>query len=218
MMRSRALPANFDMTHALHAPFGAPAPGAGTPSASPGSYAPFGNTNGARPLTLDTFKRVPEYQAYGQHYASPTGITPAIGGFAFTPPQSATDAISPSSATTNMSPFSFQTQESPRRHPFSGQVGQHAGHPSYPPQGPRLQIHDRLTRSIGETAGSPLRTSISYSGLGSIGTSQSQPQDRTQAPSEQHSYGHGAQQQSRSASNAGVTGSGPYGLGFSCEL
>lgn len=98
MMRSRALPADFDTMQALRAPFGAPTPNAGTPDASPSTHGTFNNPSAVRPLTLDTLRRVPEYETYGQQYASPTGITPAVGSFVFTPPQSAMDSLSPNTA------------------------------------------------------------------------------------------------------------------------
>lgn len=218
MMRSRALPADFDMTQALHAPFGAlPPQTMGTPLPSPGSYAPYGEAGGIRPLTLDTLRRAPEYDPYGHQYTSPTGISPAMGAFAFTPPQSATDTMSPASAASNVSPFSYLTQDSPRRHPFgvplSGQTGQAAHHS----QMPRSHLHDRLNRPMGEPAGSPLRASMSYSGLGSSVPS-TQPQERSSSFSEQSSLVQGRPQQQRSLTGPTGSAPGPYGLGFSCEL
>ncbi|KAK5125673.1 hypothetical protein LTR85_011947 [Meristemomyces frigidus] len=217
MMRSRALPPNFDMTQALHSPFGAPPPqqNMGTPMASPGGYAHFGQTLGIRPLTLDTLRRVPEYEPYGQQYASPTTITPALGAFAFTPPQSATDTMSPASAASNVSSFGYQTQESPRRHPFGHPIGGPAGYSAHHQQMPRPYLHDRLSRPMGESAGSPLRTSMSYSGLGSSGMPSSQPQERALSFSEQSSLRSDRPQQPRSLTGPTGSGPGPYGLGFS---
>ena len=213
MMRSRALPADFDMTQALHAPFGAPPPNTGTPAPSPNVYRSFSSAGGVRPLTLDTLRRVPDYEPYGPQFTSPTGISPAIGAFAFTPPQSATDTMSPASAASS---FSFQTQESPRRHPFGGPLGAQSSY--HQPQLSRLHFHERFSRPTGEVAGSPLRTSMSYSGLPSSSSTQSRTQERAQSFSE-HSYTHErTQQQSRNLINpTTVTGSGPYGLGFSCK-
>ncbi|CAN9080695.1 unnamed protein product [Alternaria alternata] len=113
MMRSRALPDDFDMASALHSPFGN-SHGLGTPLASPGSYNPsFSENNMMRPLSIDTFRRGPL-----DSHMSPTGISPAFGGFTFTPPQSATDTISPVSAHEG-SPFGFHStpiDTSPRTH------------------------------------------------------------------------------------------------------
>lgn len=221
MMRSRALPADFDMTQALHSPFGAGPPNMGTPMPSPGAYSHFGDVNGVRPLTLDTLRRVPEYEHYGQQYASPTGISSAIGGFAFTPPQSATtDAMSPGSAASDMSAFGIHsrtTQESPRRHPFGLQLGSQSGFGVHQPQMPRLFIHDRLSRPVGESASSPLRTSMSYSGMGSSSMPLSQQPERAASFSEQPSYLQDRAAAQRSLVNPAPVGAGPYGLGFSCR-
>src|SRR6266567_9154596 len=83
MMRSRALPDDFDMTQALHSPFGT-THGIGTPLTSPGSYGPgFPERDMVRQLSTDTIRRLPE-----STHLSPPGISPAFGGFAFAPPQS----------------------------------------------------------------------------------------------------------------------------------
>jgi hypothetical protein len=161
MMRSRALPDDFDMTQALHSPFGASAHGVGTPLTSPTSYTPtFPEGNMIRPLSIDTLRRVPEH-------LSPTGISPAFGGFTFTPPQSATDTLSPVSA----SPDSFQfppapIDTSPRRsNPFTGSVTSGpATYGSHHPNIPRLQLHDRINRTRSESLHSPLRTTMTYDG------------------------------------------------------
>ena len=160
MMRSRALPEDFDMTQALHSPFGS-THGLGTPLASPGSYNPgFPESNMMRPLSIDTLRRGPL-----DSHISPTGISPAFGGFTFTPPQSATDTLSPVSAHEG-SPFGFPSAPldgSPRTsNPFSLSLG---GSPAYATHHsiPRLSLHaDRLARSRAESLNSPLRTSMSY--------------------------------------------------------
>ncbi|ORY02927.1 hypothetical protein BCR34DRAFT_492813 [Clohesyomyces aquaticus] len=161
MMRSRALPEDFDMAQALHSPFGS-THGLGTPLNSPGSYTPgFPEGNMMRPLSIDTLRRGPM-----DSHMSPTGISPAFGGFTFTPPQSATDTLSPVSNGHDGSPFGFppsQMEGSPRRsNPFSMSVSTspaYAAHHSIP----RLSIHaDRVARSRAESLSSPLRTSMSY--------------------------------------------------------
>ncbi|KAL1632859.1 hypothetical protein SLS56_003349 [Neofusicoccum ribis] len=120
MMRSRALPDDFDMTQALHSPFGAAGHGVGTPLASPAAnFSPsFPEGNMVRPLSLDTIRRFPEGQQM-----SPGGIPPPFGGYSFTPPQSATDTSSPVSATGEPNPFAYSQSmdSSPRRpNPFVG--------------------------------------------------------------------------------------------------
>jgi hypothetical protein len=170
MMRSRALPEDFDMTHALHSPFGS-THGLGTPLTSPGSYTP----------------------------GFPEGISPAFGGFTFTPPQSATDTLSPVSQHEG-SPFGFPSQlEDNRRtsNPFSMSVSSspaYAAHHSIP----RLSLHaDRIARSRAESLSSPLRASMSY-------TNGNSDHDNNMDSSLEHGS-------SRSFSNSVM----PYGIGYS---
>ncbi|KAK5722138.1 hypothetical protein LTR17_014411 [Elasticomyces elasticus] len=216
MMRSRALPANFDMTQALHAPFGAhQQQSAGTPMPSPGAFGALGEASGIRPLTLDTLRRVPEYDPYGQHaYASPTGITPALGAFAFTPPQSATETMSPASLTGAASNYTLHNQDSPRRYPFAVPASAHPGFANQHSHMPRLHVHDRFNRPVGESAGSPLRTSMSYSGLASGGHSQASQDQRSSSFSEHSSNLQDRPQQHRSLTGPSGGPSGPVGLGF----
>jgi hypothetical protein len=193
MMRSRALPDDFDMASALHSPFGN-SHGLGTPLASPGSYTPsFPEGNMMRPLSIDTFRRGPL-----DSHISPTGISPAFGGFTFTPPQSATDTISPVSAHEG-SPFGFHSaplDTSPRTsNPFSMSI---SNPPAYAAQHsiPRLTMHaDRIARSRAESLQSPLRTSMSYTGGNDNGSSDP--------------HGHHDSQRSYSGSMM------PYGIGYS---
>lgn len=160
-MRSRALPEDFDMTQALHSPFGG-SHGISTPLSPPVTYTPvFPEGNMIRPLSIDTLRRVPD----GTHM-SPTGISPAFGGFAFTPPQSATDALSPVSGGADASPFSYSPvplDGGPRRpNPFIGSPTSTPGFTSHP-HIPRLQMHsDRVVRTRAESLSSPLRTSMTY--------------------------------------------------------
>ncbi|KAK0304774.1 hypothetical protein LTR01_007273 [Friedmanniomyces endolithicus] len=215
MLRSRALPVDFDMTQALHAPFGTGPPlNVRTPISSPGMYGPLGEAGGIRPLTLDTLRRGPEYEPYTQHqYSSPTGITPALGAFAFTPPQSATDTMSPASVTSAGTNYAFHAQESPRRFPFPLPMSTHTG---YGPQAhiPRLHMHDRFNRPISESAGSPLRTSMSYSGAGPSSQTQTPSQERSSSFSEHSNALHDRPQQHRSLTGPSSSSSGLVGLGF----
>jgi hypothetical protein len=194
MMRSRALPDDFDMTQALHSPFGA-SHGVGSSLNSPSNYAPsFPEGNMIRPLNLDTLRRVPDHM-------SPTGITPAFGGFNFTPPQSVTDTLSPVSPAGD-SPFNYSPtlEGSPRRsNPFANGVSSPSTFTSHP-QIPRLQLHDRnINRSRSESLSSPLRTSMSYGGPdGRDGMSQSMHNSPI------------------TSDNNGQNGMLPYGLGYSC--
>jgi hypothetical protein len=193
MMMSRALPDDFDMASALHSPFGN-SHGLGTPLASPGSYTPsFPEGNMMRPLSIDTFRRGPL-----DSHISPTGISPAFGGFTFTPPQSATDQISPVSAHEG-SPFGFHSaplDTSPRTsNPFSMSVSNPSAYAAQHSI-PRLTMHaDRIARSRAESLQSPLRTSMSYTGGNDHGSSDP--------------HGHHDGQRSYSGSMM------PYGIGYS---
>ncbi|KXS95781.1 hypothetical protein AC578_6451 [Pseudocercospora eumusae] len=215
MMRSRALPSGFDTTQALHSPFGAQPSSMGAPMSSIGGFPTYGGDSSAvRPLTLDTLRRVPDYEQYGQQYASPTGVSPALGAFAFTPPQSASDHLSPGSAASSMSPYVLQQQapyEASRRPPTGVPSSGHtafAGQPHLQ----RLPLHERLNRTMGESTGSPLRTSVSYSTLNSTSTPRHVP-ERAASFSE-HSFNQ-QRPQLQSIGNPSGSESGPYGLGFS---
>ncbi|KAF2167907.1 hypothetical protein M409DRAFT_53856 [Zasmidium cellare ATCC 36951] len=217
MMRSRALPEHFDTTQALHSPFGAQPPPMGAPVPGMGGYSHYGDNGGIRPLTLDTLRRVPDYDQYGQQYASMSGVSPALGAFAFTPPQSASEHLSPTSATSGMSPFVLQQQGTyePAKRPPIGLPG--ATQATYMPhqQAPRLPLHDRFARTLSEAAGSPLRTSVSYSTLGSISQPVQQYPERAASYSEHSTYGHQRPYLQRNPSNTSVTEPSSYGLGFS---
>lgn len=196
-MRSRALPDDFDMAQALHAPFGN-AHGLGTPLTSPAGFGQ-GFPEGAmmRPLSIDTLRR-----ATLESHMSPSGISPAFGGFTFTPPQSATDTLSPVSA--HDSPFAFPSaplDTSPRTsNPFSIPVSTPTSYSSQHTI-PRLALHaERITRTRAGTLDSPLRTSMSYSHT-SDGT-------QTSLDSSSHS------DISRSFSSSMM----PYGIGYSCTF
>lgn len=207
------------MTQALHSPFGASTPNVGTPMPSPGAYSHFGTDNGMiRPLTLDTLRRVPDYEHYSQQYTSPTAMSSGVGAYGYTPPQSATETVSPGSAAGDYTAFGHharQQQESPRRPPYG--FGMAHGSSLYGPPShlSRLHMHDRLSRPIGETVSSPLRTSMSYSSLGSGSLSQAQTSVRASSFSE-HSTAND-RPQVRNLTNPPTSGSGPYGLGFTCK-
>ena len=237
MMSSRALPENFDMTQALHSPFGTANPmdpSAGTSLASPAPLGPnfagqvagqlpgqLSNAGVGRPLTLDTgFRRVPE-----NNHLSPTGISPALGSFAFTPPQSATDGVSPisTSAAEHLSfgyahtpPGSFAG--SPKRpNPFAGQYNTNPSYPAGPsyPKIPRLNIYDRMGpmgRSRAESLQSPLRTSISYSTLANNSNEQVEDECSTARSDSMSSFNEDASRNMTSHSS-----STPYGIGYSCK-
>jgi hypothetical protein len=206
MMKSRALPDNFDMTPSLHGNYGA-TPGGITPGASPGSYGqlPHGHI---RPLTLDTLRR----ENIGPAYVSPTGIPPGMTSMACTPPHSATDTMSPVARPHEGGAFGYNSRsilDSPQRAMFPGPPSSYSSQYS---QSHRLPAHDRFRRTSGETAASsPLRSNMSYGSLGGEG---SQHQSEARTPGLQASDGPSYISQQDSQRNMPPP-SGPYGLGLS---
>jgi hypothetical protein len=217
VLRSRALPADFDTTQALHSAYGAQAPSVGAPISTIGAYG-YGDNGGGRSLTLDTMRRVPEYEQYGQQYASPTGVSPALGAFAFTPPPSASDHISPGSVAGSVSPYVLHNSapyDSSRRLPTGLPAVGHTPYPSQPQHLQRMPLHERLGRTMGEPTSSPLRSSVSYAHLTSASAQPRHIPERAASFSE-HGYAH-QRPQYQSTTSHGSGDAGPHGLGFSCE-
>ncbi|KAI4724717.1 hypothetical protein E4T49_07546 [Aureobasidium sp. EXF-10728] len=207
MMKSRALPDNFDMTPSLHSSYGS-APGGITPGASPASYGSVIHQPGhIRPLTLDTLRR----GELGPSYISPTGIPPGMTTMAYTPPHSATDTMSPVSRPPEGTTYGYtprSTLDSPQRAMFQGPPPSYTSQYS---QAPRLPVHDRFRRASGETAtSSPLRSSMSY---GSLSGESSQHPSEARTPGLQSSEGQGYISQQDAQRNMPPP-SGPYGLGL----
>lgn len=166
MLKSRALPEDFDMTQALHSPYGGQH-AIGTPLASPVSYLPYADGSLVRPLMSEGMRR----QSEDESTTSPMSVGSAYGNF-FTPPGSApgSENLSPVSTTSDRTHFSVAPHSqntSPRNsNPFIRSSSfSTAYHPN--PHIPRLQMHDRMVgmgRSRAESLGSPLRSSMSYTG------------------------------------------------------
>ncbi|KAG9957609.1 hypothetical protein KCU61_g8991, partial [Aureobasidium melanogenum] len=207
MMKSRALPDNFDMTPSLHSNYGS-APGGITPGASPASYGTVIHQPGhIHPLTLDTLRR----GEMGPTYISPTGIPPGMTTMAYTPPHSATDTMSPVPRPPEGPTYGYtprSTLDSPQRAMFPGPPPSYTSQYSQPP---RLPVHDRFRRASGETAtSSPLRSSMSY---GSLSGESSQHPSEARTPGLQSSEGQGYISQQDAQRNMPPP-SGPYGLGL----
>ncbi|MCJ1311771.1 hypothetical protein MMC25_005444 [Agyrium rufum] len=168
MMKSRALPEDFDMAQTLHTQFGPLPASFSTPMASPVSYpTSFGDNGMIRPLMIDGMRRNSEDESA----MSPISMNSAYSSF-YTPPASiaASDTMSPLSPAPERSNFAnihlpqgTNQPTSRRPSPFirstSFTTGFHAN-----PHVPRLQTHDRVTRTRAESLASPLRTSMSYNG------------------------------------------------------
>jgi hypothetical protein len=195
-MRSRALPDDFDMAQALHAPF-ANSHGLGTPLASPAGFSPtFSDAHMMRPLSIDTLRRGP----LESHMSPSSAMSPAFGGFTFTPPQSATETLSPVSAH-DSSPFGFPSAPldgSPRTsNPFSLPTSTPSAYSTHH-NIPRLSLHaERIVRSRADSLNSPLRSNMGY-GHGS-------------------SSMHGSDSHNE-ASRSFTSSMLPYGIGYSCTF
>ena len=161
-MKSRALPENFDMTQALHLPFGAHSSAIGSPIASPASYASaFSDIGSIRPLMGDVIRRHSEDDSI----VSPLSMSSAFSNF-YTPPNSvrASKNLSPISPTGERFHAGLSQANSPRiTNPFI-RSGSFSTTNRSQPYIPKLQIRDRLTRTRAESLASPLRSSMSYIG------------------------------------------------------
>ena len=169
-MKSRALPEDFDMTHALHSPFNAGlnqpyAHQYSTPMHSPASYSSAFNESGLvrPPLMVSGLRRESEDEST----ISPISISSTFNTF-YTPPGSiaASENLSPVTPSADRAPFNpsaYQQGSSNRApNPFSRSGSFSTGINSHIP---RLHLaHDRLARSRAESLGSPLRASMSYTG------------------------------------------------------
>lgn len=211
MMRSRALPDDFDTTQALHSPFGVPQ--AGAPISSMGAYPAYAEHGDVRPLTIDTLRGGANYNHFApQSYSSPTGMSPALGAFAFTPPHSVPDRVSPGNSN-SMSPYSMQHQaayESSRRAPICLPALDNGYAPMHLQ---RVPYQDQSNRVSGEPTSAPLRSSVSFSGEGS-----SMQHSHTFPERSSSLSGHAPwDQRSHSARTIGMAESETYGSGLPCE-
>lgn len=204
MLKSRALPDDFDMSHTLHSPHGGQPGMGGTPIASPISYVPpYSDSQFARPMMLNGIRRPSEDDSV----ASPLSMSSVYGNF-YTPPQS--DNVSPISTASDRGHFTLPGSQhtSPRApNPFTSRSSSFSTY--HHPQIPRLQLHDRIGRARAESLQSPLRSSMSYTGNalhygetgGMSGSSNSgngnlneEPQSTRESPSSQpYGIGHNSQ-------------------------
>ncbi|KAF4550911.1 putative homeobox transcription factor phx1 [Elsinoe fawcettii] len=212
MMRSRAIPENYGMGLPMNQPY-VPSPstaGSTTPGLPQNSG--MSRIGDMRPLSLDTLRRGNEHS-----YTSPTSVTPGLGSLAFTPPQSASDVQSPISTSNEMG-FGYghralMEQRRPLLPPshssapsFSSTYGASIG---------RIPSYERLRTSSGDSLGSPLRTSMSYSNF-----QNTSPQAQQGQENREHAQQSGGQQGAHSRGNSQremPPPSAPFGLGFSFE-
>ncbi|EMC92698.1 hypothetical protein BAUCODRAFT_27052 [Baudoinia panamericana UAMH 10762] len=211
MLRSRALPVNFDMTQALHSPFTSQqSPNAafvGLPMLPPILRPAFGNAVGTGPLAVDTSGHISACNAYDQHgpqYSSSFSTTPALAALAFTPPQSATDLISPGTTLSNAAIFNM-TMQSSTRSPTYGTLHSQASWQSIP---------EEMGHSQSATAGPQLRSSTSYPEIGLGEMSQGPSLGRAASVPNRFATLHEGHEMQRNFADTVVTPE-PIGLGFS---
>jgi hypothetical protein len=166
MLKSRALPDNFDMAQVLHQPYGGRA-ASGTPLSSPQAHqSPFPSKSDSKPLDPNPIER-----ASGDEYPiSPSSATSAYGNYVPSPTSGAPSLnLSPTSTTGNRTPLSAPSASLPganlpthgtlpRSHSFSAAYPR-AWHPIE-----RLQLQTSEPRSRADSLNSPLRTGLSYTG------------------------------------------------------
>ena len=156
------------MAQVLYSPYGSQPP-SGAPLASPSSYfASHPEAGALRPLVIDNIKR-PVDDDYVTSPLSPSSAYGNCFGPSGAGPTS-NESISPVSTASDraalFTSLSNSQTSSPRTsNPFTRSSSFSTSYPrAHHPQIPRLQLHDRVSRSRAESLGSPLRTSISYSG------------------------------------------------------
>ena len=185
-MKSRALPEDFDMTQALHSPFGANVSQSisqnySTPMLSPANYSSaFTDNSSLRPpLMMGGLRR----DCDDDSTISPIMSSNFNSYFTSSGSLSASDNLSPISPGGDRAPFissSYSQVSTPRSsNPFTRSNSFNSNlHPSVP----RLHLpHDRVSRSRAESLGSPLRTSTSYGGLPDFATTTSEESINTVA-------------------------------------
>ena len=165
MMKSRALPDDFDVAQTLYSPFETGPQTYSPPVASPSSYAAGFVDNGmARPLVIDGLRRPSDDDTT----ISPVSMTSYLGTL-HTPPGSlpSSEMISPLSPDSerlgHMNHLTLANASPRNPNPFARSSSFSAAYRSHP-HIPRLQIHDRITRSRADSLASPLRSSMSYTG------------------------------------------------------
>ncbi|KAL1962633.1 hypothetical protein VTN77DRAFT_9347 [Rasamsonia byssochlamydoides] len=166
MLKSRALPDNFDMAQVLHQPYGGRTT-SGTPLPSPRTdRSSFASNGDSKPLVVNTVKR-----PSGDDYPiSPSSTTSAYGNYVTSLTSGApSDNLSPTSPTSNRTPISAPSASLPvanhrtpstlpRSHSFSAAYS-HGWHPLQ-----RLHLPTSDSRSRAESLSSPLRPRLPYTG------------------------------------------------------
>ena len=162
MLKSRALPDDFDMARVLHQPYG-PRPGPGVHLQSPRSHpASYGDGNVLKPLGFGGIKRENEEEytispasttSYGNYTPSPTSCAPSENMSA-APTSANQAAVSPALQAANHA----NTGSYSRSHSFS------TSHPHAWHSAPGFQSQRRGARPRAESLNTLLQTDMSYNG------------------------------------------------------
>ncbi|KAI9846788.1 MAG: hypothetical protein M1837_003637 [Sclerophora amabilis] len=161
MMRSRALPEDFDMTQALHSPYGGSV-NPGTPMTSPGGYSSgFSDDRTSRPVMLNPVRRTGEGES-----SPPSAVGPNFVNMAFPSPGSTANGLSPVSTTSDRSYIDHTARSlsmSDRSNIHPGGAAPQEGfrmlsHPSH------MQSSERLSGYRSEPMSSPLRSAMTFPG------------------------------------------------------
>lgn len=202
MMRSRALPEHFTMGQSS---------GPVLPQPPPSSMLmqPYGGPRfgDMRPLSLDTMNRGGRSDST---YTSPTSVTPALGAFSFTPPQSAGVAHSPGAMGLDNRGYGFRSvAASPRAELLSPSHGATASFSSSFPSGlSQLPTLDRQRHASVDYQSSGIRPGLApFPGAIPPSVPLGQPQDRRSSLVQPSG---GAQREMGPPSSL-------VGLGFACK-
>ncbi|KAK2794168.1 hypothetical protein FQN52_009250 [Onygenales sp. PD_12] len=171
MLKSRALPDDFDMAQALHSPYGSRPQSSSTLTSPDGYFSSHADGDILTPLAIDTIRRSSDEEyitsplsatsGYGGYFPSPTSAPAPCSEPEMSPITTAGDRAAlytsisnpQTSAPRHMNMFS-------RSSSFSNSYS-HTSHPHIP----RLQLHDRDARSRAGSLGSPLRVSYTSAAL-----------------------------------------------------
>lgn len=194
MMRSRALPANFDMSRALHSPFAVSRSTFDTPIPPSAHHTPIRDPSVLKPPTVDISQQIPIYDPHPTPHTSLNLATP-LGGFATTPHNSTPDTMPSSRLPSQRYETEDISSNLVRYGPSTHQLSQ--GHTSFGT--PDLYAGDRFTKSR-EVIWTPRRANT-YSGVSSSNLHQDPSRASKQLFSEYTFFQPQPPQQQRSEAN-----------------
>lgn len=211
MMRSRALPENFDVAQTMQSPFSVQTPMMSAPMA--GNYTPYGAPSTTRPLTVETLRQAPNYDSYSSYYASPHGIGPAnasMDTLNFMPLHPSAAPLSPTSG-----PSQNQAQDGAVRLQYGASTGSQPSYAAQTSYASREPSHDRWAMGNSEVFGQSIHSGMPFVESGTAGTADTHGLDKPMFLSGQSSV---AQDRSarmyRDARGIPTTVASPYGTSY----